>query len=507
MSAILSGDGRSLHDSISEFESVPLLRQEARRDRATGSALLRRSLRLADGAALVAAWALTSALWPAAPDAALLERLAFGVLPMVVVGCWLITTHQLYLARVAAMRTVEQARIASVCALLAAACALTDQLRVDEVLPGRVLGGAFLSFVGLSAARTAYRGWLSSARRSGQFTRPVVIVGIDAQTAEICKVLAEQTELGFEVVGVLGERDDARRAGLEHLWGGELEAVGSIVTERSVTGAIVSSTALDPTTLNAVTRLLLKQRCHVHLSTGISGIDQRRLRPVHLGYEPLLYLEPLELTPVQLRVKRLLDLTISTVVAVLVAPVLAVSALAIKLEDRGPVLFRQQRVGRDGDLFTVIKLRTMAVGAEDHLDALLPYNERNGPLFKMQHDPRVTRVGKLLRDLSIDELPQLWNVLRGDMSLVGPRPALPTEARAFGARLRSRTQVLPGVTGLWQVEARDSESFDTYERLDLFYVENWSVGLDIMVMVATIENELAKVVRRLVDRPRRLLRA
>ncbi len=193
---------------------------------------------------------------------------------------------------------------------------------------------------------------------------------------------------------------------------------------------------------------------------------------------------------------------ISALVAVLVAPVVAISAIAIKLDDRGPVLFRQRRVGRDGELFTIVKLRTMAVGAEEHLDELLPYNERNGPLFKMEHDPRVTRVGRVLRSLSIDELPQLWNVLRGDMSLVGPRPALPSEARCFGERLQTRTQVLPGVTGLWQVEARTSGSMHTYERLDLFYIENWSVGLDIMVIIATLEEELVKLVRFLLPTAR-----
>ena len=144
--------------------------------------------------------------------------------------------------------------------------------------------------------------------------------------------------------------------------------------------------------------------------------------------------------------KRALDVVISGLVAVLVAPIVAISGSRSD-HDRRPVFFRQRRVGDDGELFTIVKLRTMAVGAEEHVDELLPYNERDGPLFKMEHDPRVTRVSPVLRSLSIDELPQLWNVLRGDMSLVGPRPALPSEARLFGERLQTRTQVLPGVTG------------------------------------------------------------
>jgi lipopolysaccharide/colanic/teichoic acid biosynthesis glycosyltransferase len=164
------------------------------------------------------------------------------------------------------------------------------------------------------------------------------------------------------------------------------------------------------------------------------------------------------------------------------------------------VLFRQTRIGRDGKHFNVLKLRTMALDAEEHLTELIDLNERDGPLFKMTDDPRVTRVGRVIRDLNIDELPQLWNVLRGDMSLVGPRPALPSEFAAFDSRLRARANVLPGITGLWQVEARDNPSFEAYARLDLFYVENWSPMLDLTILISTLESELGRIARRLVKR-------
>jgi lipopolysaccharide/colanic/teichoic acid biosynthesis glycosyltransferase len=143
----------------------------------------------------------------------------------------------------------------------------------------------------------------------------------------------------------------------------------------------------------------------------------------------------------------------------------------------------------------------MRVGAEKQLEALRQTNERSGPLFKMERDPRVTGVGRFLRDTSLDEVPQLINVLRGEMSLVGPRPALPSEVANFSADLRQREQVLPGITGLWQVEARDNPSFEAYRRLDLFYVDNWSMTLDLLVVVATIEHLLLRVVTSL--RPRR----
>jgi lipopolysaccharide/colanic/teichoic acid biosynthesis glycosyltransferase len=163
-------------------------------------------------------------------------------------------------------------------------------------------------------------------------------------------------------------------------------------------------------------------------------------------------------------------------------------AAAVKLCDRGPVFFRQSRVGQGGTLFKVVKFRTMSVDAEERMQALTVANERRGPLFKMSADPRVTRIGHLLRESSLDELPQLFNVLRGEMSLVGPRPALPSEVVQFSAELRTRELVLPGITGLWQVEARDNPSFEAYRRLDLFYVENWSITLDLLIVLATIEH-------------------
>ena len=162
------------------------------------------------------------------------------------------------------------------------------------------------------------------------------------------------------------------------------------------------------------------------------------------------------------------------------------AAIFIRREDGGPVLFRQLRVGRNGETFELLKLRTMNVGAERQLIDLTFENERTGPLFKLTDDPRRDRVGRVLERLSIDELPQLWNVVRGDMSLVGPRPALPGEVATFDSELLRRHLVAPGITGLWQLHARDNPSFDEYKRLDLNYVERWSLALDFGIFVRTI---------------------
>jgi exopolysaccharide biosynthesis polyprenyl glycosylphosphotransferase len=236
--------------------------------------------------------------------------------------------------------------------------------------------------------------------------------------------------------------------------------------------------------LNRMVRDLHRHRVHVQLSSGISGIHHRRMRVQTVGCQPLIYVEPTRLSLLQSAAKRGLDI-VGAIVGILVgAPLVMFAALVVKLGDRGPALFAQQRVGRDGRTFMMFKLRTMRVDAEERLRDLCDQNERDGPLFKITDDPRVTRVGRFLRATSIDELPQLLNVLAGSMSLVGPRPALPTEVDQF-AHAEVRHAVRPGITGLWQVEARDSPSFNTYQRLDLFYVENWSVWLDLAVLLRT----------------------
>ena len=180
-----------------------------------------------------------------------------------------------------------------------------------------------------------------------------------------------------------------------------------------------------------------------------------------------------------------MDVVLASVMLVVALPLLLAAAAAIKVHDRGPVLFRQERVGKDGKRFLLYKLRSMVPGAEHLLTPLLQENGRDGPLFKLVHDPRVTRVGHLLRTASIDELPQLVNVLRGDMSLVGPRPALPVEVLRFDDELLGRLLVLPGITGLWQVKARDDPSFESYRRYDMHYLEHWSLALDATILVTT----------------------
>jgi lipopolysaccharide/colanic/teichoic acid biosynthesis glycosyltransferase len=194
--------------------------------------------------------------------------------------------------------------------------------------------------------------------------------------------------------------------------------------------------------------------------------------------------------------KRAFDVTVGLLCLVPALPVYIAIAIAIKLGDHGPVLFRQTRVGRDGVPFELLKFRTMVVDAEHRRAELAPFNERDAPLFKITDDPRVTKVGRFLRRTNLDELPQLFNVITGAMSLVGPRPALPDEVAAFPAQLRLRELVKPGITGPWQLQAGDDPSFESYRRLDEDYVANWTIAADLRIVAATVRQAARRITTR-----------
>jgi len=189
--------------------------------------------------------------------------------------------------------------------------------------------------------------------------------------------------------------------------------------------------------------------------------------------------------------KRSIDLVFSGVTLLLIAPILAVIALAIRLDSPGPVFYVAERIGRNGRGFRCFKFRTMVRDAERRQKEMLHLNERDGVLFKIAHDPRVTRVGSLLRKYSLDELPQFFNVLRGEMSVVGPRPPVASEVREYTRNHMRRLAVLPGITGLWQTQGRHDPSFESYVSLDLAYIEHWSVGLDLKIILQTVGIVLA----------------
>ena len=445
-----------------------------------------------DAIALLAAWTITVSGW----SSAFRPWWETALLPwaMAAVGVWIQHAHSLYLARICNIRLVELSKIMRSAILIGAAgLAASRVLKVTLVGP-EVIVGTILTLVFLIIARSTYRAWLATARRSGRYTRDVVLVGTNTEAARLMSLLDDHPDTGLRVVGVVGDRISAVSNGLGALWCGGAESAGDVIVGKGANGAIIAAGALATDELNECIRDLQARQAHVHLSSGVQGVDYRRLLPAPLAHEPLLYLEPTELSHWQLGIKRAQDIAVSGTLLLVASPVLILTAVAIMVGDRGPVLFRQTRVGKDGRLFKVWKFRSMVVDAEARLKALEATNERSGPLFKMDRDPRVTRIGHFLRSSSIDELPQLCNVLRGEMSLVGPRPALPSEVARFDDALLNRSKVKPGITGLWQVEARDNPAFSAYRRLDLFYVENWSVTLDLIILLATAEQVVFRLI-------------
>ena len=474
-----------------------------------GSKILRRLLVVLDSVAVAVAWAVALV----APDG--LDRAGFSRLPNVIfavalataVSVGLIAYQRLYRARVCNVRAVESVRLGRTAILTALLLQAGERkLGIDLTLT-EALGGGTLAFALLLTGRDGYRTWLRGRRRDGRHNRSIVIVGANDEGCELYHLIGDHPELGYRVCGVVGDPNDFTERAYDVPWLGDLRRAGDIdttveaIAAAGANGVVVAASALPSVQLNRLVRALLLAGVHVHLSSGIRGIDHRRFRAQPLAHEPLFYLEPVALSQWQLAAKRATDLVLGGFALVLSLPVLGLTALAIRREDGGPVFFRQERVGRDGRLFTILKLRTMVVDAEARLAELATQNQREGVLFKLSHDPRVTRIGRILRATSLDELPQLINVVRGDMSLVGPRPALPVESAQFDEELLARERVRPGITGLWQVEARDSASFRSYQRLDLFYVENWSVSLDMAILLATVQAVTARALRALGRRP------
>jgi exopolysaccharide biosynthesis polyprenyl glycosylphosphotransferase len=456
---------------------------------------LRPLLVFLDAATLFAGWATSVFVahrWPT-PLLAGTKSVTVAV-GATVAGVATAALSRLYLARVCSVRTVEVgllARVAVVSALVAAL--LGPRLGVDSSA-AYFLPAMLWVFVLLVVERGMFAYWVRTWRAQGRYARPIVIIGTNDEGRELYHLLTTEPELGYQVVGVIGDAADVA-VGWPVPWLGDGAEAVDVLRANGITGCVMSASAFTMAERTRLLNELLDNDIHVQLSSGIARIAHHRLRAVPLGREAAFYLERHNPSTWQRIVKRSIDLSVVIASAPFTLMVVGVAALAIKLDSRGSIIYRQTRIGRDGRPFTMYKLRTMVTAADQQLKELAAQNERkDGPLFKLDHDPRVTRVGRLLRATSIDELPQLWCVLTGTMSLVGPRPPLADEVEQFDRELQSRFEVTPGITGLWQVEARDNPSFHVYRRYDLFYVENWSVRLDFAILIRTFEAVVTRAV-------------
>jgi exopolysaccharide biosynthesis polyprenyl glycosylphosphotransferase len=335
--------------------------------------------------------------------------------------------------------------------------------------------------------RMVYRLILRAMRTSGTLVSRLLIVGAGREGRDLYRAVTRARWLGFQVVGFL---DDTRplgpaAPGLPEVLGPTSSVREAVATHRA-DAVLVAGGSVATETAERVYRDLQELPVDLHLSTGVLGVAASRVAVQRFDDIPVLGLRPAELTPWQKALKRAFDVVVAGALLVVLSPVLLACALAVRLTSRGPVLFKQARVGRDGRVFQIHKFRSMVADAEARLAALRDQSDTDGPIFKLHHDPRITRVGRVLRAWSLDELPQLLDVLGGDMSLVGPRPLPTYEVDLSDAWARNRLRVRPGVTGLWQVSGRHLLPFDDLVRYDLFYVENWSLAMDLFVLLRTV---------------------
>ena len=391
--------------------------------------------------------------------------------------------YDVYRTRSITSELFRMSRAVGVQALLVAAAGfLLHQHDVSRLLVGIYL---VISWALLGGSRVVVRLVAHAVRRRGYNTRTFAVVGTDDLSLDLHEALLSRAHWGYEFAGfVLDGRGPTAKLPGKVL--GSLDELAQVL-ERHVIDLVVISAAPDRMKdLERAVAICDEQGVPVKLALNLLPARDAHLEVEELEGIPLLSLAsgPQDLIP--LLAKRAFDITLSVLGLVLLSPLLAFVAVAVRLDSPGPVLFRQRRVGLNGREFTLYKFRSMRVGAEDELHALQAHNEADGPVFKMREDPRVTGVGRFIRRMSIDELPQLWNVFRGEMSVVGPRPPIPEEVRRYQRWQRRRLSMKPGITCTWQVSGRSDLEFDRWMELDLAYIDSWSLWGDLQIVARTI---------------------
>lgn len=346
--------------------------------------------------------------------------------------------------------------------------------------------------VGLLAilvGRATNRRWLRRRRIAGQCCARTLVVGDEQDVTYVLRALHRRPESGYRVLGVtlLGAH-----GGSVTIDGTDYPVLGHAGTVADAARRIEADTVVlagrpeaSPGYLRHLSWQLEGTAAELVIASALVDVAAARIRLHRLDGLSMLHVRIPSFDGTTLLCKRALDVVVSALALMVVALLTPLIALAIRLDSAGPVFFRQSRVGRDGSEFPMYKFRTMSADAETRLAALQDHDQGNGVQFKMRRDPRVTRVGAFLRRTSLDELPQFWNVLRGDMSVVGPRPPLPREVRGYDGTTARRLLISPGITGPWQVGGRSDLSWEQSIRLDLHYVENWSLLGDLAIMART----------------------
>jgi exopolysaccharide biosynthesis polyprenyl glycosylphosphotransferase len=416
--------------------------------------------------------------------------IGYFALSLVLPFAWVATAAlvRAYDDRVVGLGPEEFQRIGHAFLALTAVIGFASYATKAEVARGYVVFALPMA-VGLSLlGRWAARRRLHGLRRGGRCVHDVLAVGGEHSVIDLLARLLQEPYSGMRVIGAcLASGDGSRLVGLGVPLLGGLDDVAAAVRDSGAdTVAVTSSAELDPTRLRRLAWELEGTSTDLVVAPGLMEVAGPRLHIRPVTGLPLLHVEEPEFAGIRRLIKTVADRTVAAVVLLLMAPVFLVIVAGVRLTSPGPAIFRQTRIGKNGREFTMLKFRSMYVDAEARRAELDSLNERSeGLLFKIRHDPRITRFGKVLRSRSLDELPQLVNVLCGHMSLVGPRPPLPAEVALYDDEVRRRLLVKPGLTGLWQISGRSDLTWEESVRLDLRYVENWSLSLDLLILWKT----------------------
>jgi exopolysaccharide biosynthesis polyprenyl glycosylphosphotransferase len=391
-----------------------------------------------------------------------------------------------YDTRFIGVGTDEFRRVVNTGVCLTAAVAIVAYASKTEVARGYVVVALPLLTAFDLLVRYRLRKRLHHLRAAGNCMRKVVVVGHPDVISDLAAVLRRDTYHGLTVVAacVLGPDCPDQIDGIPAV-GGLVNVTTEVQRTGADTVAVLACPEMSGARLRDLAWALEKSGTDLCVAPALLDVAGPRTTIRPTAGLPLLHMDHPEFTGARQLIKTAFDRAIALTALTLLLPLFLLIAAAVKLSDGGPALFRQTRVGKDGKLFTLCKFRTMVVDAEQQLAELTAHNDSDGLLFKMRSDPRITRTGRWLRRHSLDELPQLLNVLAGEMSLVGPRPALPDETSAYGNHVRRRLAVKPGITGLWQVNGRSDLPWDEAVRLDVSYVENWSFVLDLQILWKT----------------------
>jgi exopolysaccharide biosynthesis polyprenyl glycosylphosphotransferase len=356
-----------------------------------------------------------------------------------------------------------------------------------------------LVLVGFIALRFAMRGAQMIARRHDLNLIPTLVVGRGPEASTFIKEIQERPELGYRVIGVIENSGGGSHSSFEGVpVVGDIRRLPEAILEAGANEVIIADATVPGEALfDVMMRVGQRRGIEFRIAPSLFNFLPRKTEVDQIGALPMITLFRSPLSGVARIVKRSSDLLIAAIAAILALPFSLLLALLIKLDSKGPVFYKQERVGMDGRVFLFYKFRTMLTNADDasHREFQRRYIAGESeakvagdgrPVYKLAQDPRVTRIGRWLRRLSLDELPQLLNVLRGDMSIVGPRPPIPYEVESYELWHRKRLDMKPGMTGLWQVSGRNRLPFDEMVRLDLFYIENWSLLLDFKIILRTL---------------------